>query len=152
MKRIAMFFFLLLMGCVNPSTMLIDRDGRFVRCATTGYGYGVAGAIAVTTALQSHNRCVEDAKLVGFVPMPRVQLGFEGDTKKIPMPIMQLTDNTKDSGLAIGDLIMELDDKKIGHVVDVLTVLNTKSVGDNVKVKVQRNNQMFVYSVKVIER
>ena len=45
-------------ACTNPSTLLVNREGNVMRCATTGYGYGLAGAIAISAAEAAHSRCV----------------------------------------------------------------------------------------------
>lgn len=62
-------------GCVTPSTMMVNREGKVMRCSSYGYGYGVMGAIATSTAEQTHAQCVRDAKIVGFVPIPVTALG-----------------------------------------------------------------------------
>jgi hypothetical protein len=57
MKTLALLALLITaVGCVTPSTMMVNREGKVVRCATAGYGYGVAGAIAMDTKTQANHR------------------------------------------------------------------------------------------------
>jgi len=65
----------LLTGCVSPSAMLVNRQGQTMRCATTGGGYGIAGAIAISAANRSYNACVSDYQRIGFVKLPDTTLG-----------------------------------------------------------------------------
>jgi membrane-associated protease RseP (regulator of RpoE activity) len=149
MKTLAQLFVLLTtaVACVTPSTIMVNREGKVVRCATTGYGYGVAGAIAMSTAQQSHDRCVKDAQILGFVPFPPATLGFDADTKSHPMRIIAVKENAEAAGLRPGDLLLEVDSKPVETFFSVITIMNTKKPGDRVAVKIQRDDQVLLRTV-----
>lgn len=149
MKKLVQFSALLttVVGCVTPSTMMVNREGKVVRCATAGYGYGVAGAIAMSTAQQSHDRCVKDAQVLGFVPFPTATLGFDADTKSRPMRIIAVKENAEAAGLRAGDLLLEVDSKPIENFFSVITIMNTKKPGDRVDIKIQRDDQVMLRTV-----
>ena len=58
-----------LWGCsVAPSTLfVVSPDGKAYRCATYRYGYGVMGAIAMSSAQNTHDKCVSDMERLGYV-------------------------------------------------------------------------------------
>jgi hypothetical protein len=141
-----------LCGCVTPSTMMVNREGKVVRCATTGYGYGVAGAIAMSTAQQSHDRGVKDAQILGFVSFPVATLGFDADTKSHPMRIIAVRENAAAAGLRPGDLLLEADPKPVESFFSVITIMNTKKPGDRVPVKIQRDDQVLLQTVVAAAR
>ena len=146
------FGLLLILGCVTPSTLMVNRDGQVMRCATTGYGYGIAGAIAMTAAQSSHNRCVKDAETLGYVPIPPVTLGFQADLKTKPMRVTQTAANAESAGMKVGDLLMEIDSKPVENYYAVLQIINGKQVGDKVPVKVKRDDQPISMVIEVAER
>ena len=78
LKFIVLFLSMLsVCACVTPSTMLVNREGKVTRCSSYGYG----NAIAIGTAAQMHDQCVRDARMIGFVPLSRVSLGFFAESK-----------------------------------------------------------------------
>lgn len=123
------------------------EPGGQSRAATTGYGYGVAGAIAMSTAQQSHDRCVKDAQILGFVPFPPATLGFDADTKSHPMRIIAVKEKAEAAGLRPGDLLLEVDSKPVETFFSVITIMNTKKPGDRVAVKIQRDDQVLLQTV-----
>lgn len=141
-----------LSACVTPSTILINREGKGVRCATTGYGYGIAGAIAITAAQSTHDQCVRDFESVGFVRVPRARLGTYWDMKSPTMRIEKIEDNAKQGGVLVGDELLELDGKAMTDAIDVLRFLNTKEPGDRVAVKLRRGDQLVTVPVMLTSR
>lgn len=136
-------------ACTTPSTMLVNRDGKTMRCATMGHGT----LIAIGTAEQAHDRCVRDAGIVGFVPFPAVTLGFQGDTKTKPMRVVEVAGtNAQSAGLRVGDLILEVDSRPVESFFTIITVMNTKKAGDRVTVKVQRDQDVLPLTIVAAAR
>jgi hypothetical protein len=154
MRILAQLFLVLTtaVACVTPSTMMVNREGKVVRCATTGYGYGVAGAIAMSVAQQSHDRCVRDAQILGFVPFPTATLGFDADPKSQPMRIIAVKENAQAAGLRPGDLLLEVESQPVESFFSVITIMNTKKPGDLVAVKIQRDDQVLLRTVVAVGR
>ena len=58
MKSFLLIGTLFLAVCVTPSTMMVNSEGKGMRCATTGYG----NVIAMSAGQSTHDRCVEDSE------------------------------------------------------------------------------------------
>lgn len=56
---------MLLVGCVTPSTLMVDDKGRAVRCSSAGYGL-----IGASLATSAHDDCVADMKRLGYRELP----------------------------------------------------------------------------------
>lgn len=48
---------------------------------------------------------------------------------------------TKDNGINVGDILLEIDGKKINDINDIKNVLDSKNVGDTVELLVSRNDK-----------
>jgi membrane-associated protease RseP (regulator of RpoE activity) len=137
-------------GCTTPSTMLVNREGKVMRCAAMGYG----NLVAIGIADQMHSRCVEDARIVGFVPIPMATLGFHGDMKNNnPMRVIEVNgQNAQAAGLRVGDVILEIDSKPVETYFAVINIMNTKKVGDRVSVKVRRDQEVLPLTIVAAAR
>jgi membrane-associated protease RseP (regulator of RpoE activity) len=142
-KTLIMIFLLaVLAGCATPSTMLVNRQGKVVRCAATGYGYGIAGAIAIGTAEASHSKCVSDMRRVGFVRLPNVSMGVEWDrVKKSPLTISEVkpASPAERAGLKPGDQVVAVDGKPMSEPFSMIAAFEDKRPGDEVVLKVLRD-------------
>jgi S1-C subfamily serine protease len=144
---------LLLSGCVTtPSTMLVNSQGQAMRCATTGYGYGIAGAIAISTAGQSHDRCVQDLHKIGYIKIPDVRVGLKSDWKLTPPVVMAVEGPAEQIGLKPGDQILSFDGKVYASEFDVYKLLNTKKLGDTLKVQVRREDAVLDFAPVLTSR
>ena len=94
MRILIVFLIVLLLGCTTPSTLLVNRDGKVVRCAATRYGYGLAGAIAIGAAQSAHSGCVTDARRLGFAEIPDASVGVESQFQKTPLTVAVVRRNT----------------------------------------------------------
>ena len=148
MKVIWLAFLLLLAGCVTPSTMLVGRDGKIVRCEFYGYG----NVIVMSVAEQRHDRCVKDFQSIGMVEIPRTKVGVYFDNPTLPMKVDRLDENAKSAGVQIGDTILGLDGQPATKVYDILRVLGPKNVGDKAVVKVKRGEETLNIPVVLIAR
>jgi hypothetical protein len=61
MKTFLLIGTLFLAVCVTPSTMMVNSEGKGMRCATTGCG----NVIAMSAGQSTHDRCVEDMRKIG---------------------------------------------------------------------------------------
>jgi|ERR1041385_2687501 len=134
----------LLAGCVSPSAMLVNRQGQTMRCATTGGGYGIAGAIAISAANRSYNACVSDYQRIGFVKLPDTTLGAYGEWNK-PYVVTKVFGPAEAVGIKAGDEIVAIDGKPVDSVYGAYQAVNGKSAGDKVKVVVRRENQEMTF-------
>jgi hypothetical protein len=139
-------------GCVTPSTMLVNSEGNTIRCSSYGYGTGIPGAIAMGTAQQMHDTCVNDAKLIGFIPIPKAGFGFHADLKTNPLKIIEVGENARSAGMRVGDLLLEVDSIPVTHYFTLVRFLNTKKPGDNVTVKVQRAREVLGLNFRLVTR
>jgi len=143
----AIFLAGLASGCVTPSTLLVNREGKIMRCAAHGWG----NAIAIGTAEQIHDSCVRDARLVGFIPLPQTGLGVHF-VKDPPLSIVRPEPNAYAAGVREGDILIELDSKPIKEPFSLMQILNTKKPGDRVGMKVQRGGSVLPLTVELIRR
>jgi S1-C subfamily serine protease len=143
--RHAIILAVLLSGCVNPSTMLVNQNGQLIRCATMGGGYGIAGAIAITAANQAHNGCVSDFQRVGYVKVPDTMLGVTTAWNG-PLVVVEAMGPAAEAGIKAGDQIVSINDKPVATTYDMYKSREGKSAGDKVKVVVKRNSD-FTYSM-----
>ena|SRR5690348_11056903 len=142
---------LFLSACVSPSTLMVNREGKGVRCATTGYGYGVAGAIAMSAAQQSHNSCVSDYGKLGYVKIPDTAVGINVEWNG-PMIVKEVKDPAKTVGIQTGDEVLSIDGKPVANTLDTFKALDGKSVGDKVKVVVKRDNRELTFEPVLVTR
>src|SRR5262245_25554360 len=99
MKIRILLLALALSGCVTPSTVLVNSKGQMARCSSAGGGYGIMGAVSIGMAQQSHDQCVKDAKLMGYVPMnSAVQIGIAANADR---KIEQVTPSAAAAGVKV---------------------------------------------------
>lgn len=145
---IAGFLITILAGCVTPSTVLVNREGKVMRCAS--YGYGNAWAIGAAEGI--HSSCVRDAKLVGFVPIPMATLGIFYDAKSQPVKVTNVSQNAQTAGIKAGDIILEVDAKPIENAFSIIQIMSAKKPGDRVPMKVQRGQEVLQFSIVASSR
>ena len=141
---------LFLAGCVSPSAMLVNRQGQTMRCATTGGGYGIAGAIAIQAAQKSYDACVSDYQRIGFVKIPETTVGFSSEYS--PLIVVEVQNSAEVVGIKPGDAVVSVDGKPTATLYDVYKVLDGKSAGDKVKVVVRRENQEMTFEPTLAAR
>jgi len=110
MKKILLFIIvlgaLMVSGCATPSQVLIDPNtGNAVRCAHSGGGWGLMGAIAISMTYASQQQCIDDAKRMGYTEIEKV--------------------------VKVGDRILEKDGIPIKYVGDIVSLPRNK-IGDRV--------------------
>lgn len=132
--------------------MLVNSHGQAMRCATTGYGYGIAGAIAMSTAEQSHDRCVGDMQKIGYIRIPDVRVGLKSDRKLTPPVVTAVDGPAEQVGLLPGDKLLSFDGRVYASEYDLYKLLNTKKRGDTLKVQVRREDKVLDFAPVLVSR
>jgi S1-C subfamily serine protease len=125
---------------------MVNREGKGVRCASTGYGAG--GTLAATA---SHSSCVSDYGKLGYIKLPDAALGVYADFNG-PLITKEVREPAKSAGIKVGDEVISVDGKPIASMLDSFKALNTKSVGDKVKVVVKRDNHELTFEPVSVAR
>ena len=142
----------------NSGGGLFDIDGNLVgivnaKKKSSNYGTtaveGMAYAIPSNTVVKIINDLIEN----GYVT-DRAALGItvsKGNSYYVidGVLITGVFENSsaERAGLQVNDIIIGIDDEKISSYADLSKVLDSKSVGDEVIVKVVRNDQEMEFSV-----
>jgi PDZ domain len=131
--------------------MLVNRSGNVVRCAASGYG--AAGA---AMAYQMVDSCVEDMKRIGYVDLPKATAGFniEWGPEPHPLPyrLKDVVSPAKEAGLRDGDILLELDGRKIEEPFTAYRIASTKVPGDVMRIKVDRDGKVVEAAVTLRAR
>jgi membrane-associated protease RseP (regulator of RpoE activity) len=141
-------------GCVTPSTLLVNREGKVMRCASTGYGYGIAGAIAMSTAEATHSRCVSDMKRLGFIELPNVSIGVYWQQGILPPTVASIKSNSpaEKAGIKVADQIIAIDGQPTPDFFTALAAVQSKRPGDQVKMKLNRGGEIVEIPLQLSDR
>jgi S1-C subfamily serine protease len=133
-----------LTGCATPSTMLVNNQGQVARCAAAGWGW--AGA---PLAVQAEQRCVDDAKRIGFSELPPMRLGAVFDFRSSPALVSQVLPGSpaEKAGLRAGDSVVNIDGRSSPNIGDFVAVTGGKKPGDTVALLIARGGQQSAISV-----
>lgn len=131
---------------------MIGRNGDGVRCATTGYGYGIAGAVAMGAAQSSHDSCVRDLQKLGYVKLPEAFLGITVQPKIMPAAITEVAGPAEQVGLLQGDILTEVDGKRVNDPFVLFQVMSKKKAGDEVPLKINRSGAPMDFKIIAIAR
>lgn len=127
----------LLCGCVSMSTMMVNQEGKWVRCQATG-----AGWLGAPMAANNHSRCVDDLARVGYVPLSEATWGVKlVDWSASPVKIDSVLpgSSAEAAGLKAGDVVKMVDGKPIAKGIDVFKAISDKKPGDTLRVQVERD-------------
>jgi S1-C subfamily serine protease len=164
---------------INPGNSggpLIDSRGQLLGMNTaiisgSGSSAGIGFAVPSNTIHRIVNQIIEHGKVIqpgiGIVPLDnyRTKLlsryGYSFDSGVI---IESVTPNTpaaqaglmglefnKRKGLILGDIITEIDNKKIKDFDDLYNLLSEKNVGEKVKIKIKRKNKILSKEISLQE-
>lgn len=128
----------LLSGCVTPSTILVNEDGKVVRCAAHGWGY-----VGAPMAQGIASSCVNDARKMGFVEVPDAYLGlhFKNPDHAARVTNVEAGSPAAVAGIKQGDLVTRFDGQPIGNSHEVIVYLGKKKPGDPIKVSIERDGK-----------
>jgi serine protease Do len=126
-------FMFFLVGCITPSTLLINDQGQIYRCSSYG-----AGGLGMAMASGIHSTCVNDMKKLGYVPLPPVRVGVElaPGTKRVTKILPN--SGAARAGIQVDDEIIAVDGRPLGSVTDQARFLATKHEGDVVTITIER--------------
>jgi len=150
-------------AAVNPGNSgggLFNLDGELVgvvNAKSSGSDVeGLAFAIPANTVREVAQELIQNGYVTG-----RPQLGISVVHLTRPTALWQgyydkpgvyIAQAAEDSGLDIGDRIIQMDGTSIGTAADISTVLNRHKVGDTVQVTVSRGGKETSVSVKLTEQ
>jgi membrane-associated protease RseP (regulator of RpoE activity) len=138
---------LLITGCLNPSTLLINDEGQMHRCAASG-----AGALGMAMAGSEHGRCVTDMKKVGYVPVSDATLGIFTKAGSDEIVRFSLTSHAPAAGIRVGDRFLQVNGQPVVPVTALMRTLEGKKAGDVVSVTIARDAQEITLPVRLRER
>jgi membrane-associated protease RseP (regulator of RpoE activity) len=150
---------LLISGCATPSQVLVNPDtGQNVRCAHSAWGWGLVGAVAISTAYASQSECIKSAKQMGYIEIEKFAvIGIRShdrkDSSNLSKEVIILAvkpgSPASKVGIKVGDKIIERDGTPIKCLGDYMS-LPYPNVGDNIQLKVDRNGEILIFNVKTI--
>jgi len=125
-----MFF---LVGCITPSTLLVNDEGKIYRCVSYG-----TGAYGMATAAGIHSTCVSDMKKLGYVSLPPVRLGIGYAPGTHHVGKIFPDSGAAKAGIQVGDEVVTVDGQPPGSITETMRFLATKHEGDIVIVMIER--------------
>jgi C-terminal processing protease CtpA/Prc len=150
---------LLINGCATPSQILVNLyTGQAVRCAHTAWGWGLAGAVAISTAYASQNECIKSAKQMGYIEIEKVGvIGIKThdrrDSSNLLKEVIVLAvtpgSPANKAGIKVGDKIIERDGTPIKCLGDYFS-LPYPNVGDSIQLEIDRNGEILIFNVGTI--
>ena len=128
----------LMSSCATPSTLLVNEDGKVVRCAAHGYGN-----IGAPMAQNIASSCVSDARKMRYVDLPEAYLGlrFVNSDHSTKVTTVEVGSPAAAADVKLGDSVTHFDEQPIGNARDVLIYLGKKKAGNSIAIRVQRDNK-----------
>lgn len=96
--------------------------------------------------------CVRDAKSKGFVKLSEAVAGISVDWNAKPLRVVEVRGTAAEAGIRNGDILLELDGRKISEPHSISIIMSTKHPGDELKVKVMRTDSPMDFAYKVMPR
>ena len=96
--------------------------------------------------------CVRDAESKGFVKLSDAVAGISVDWNAKPLRVVGVRGTAAEAGIRNGDILLELDDRKISEPRSVSIIMSIKHPGDELKVKVMRTGSPMDFAYKVMAR
>lgn len=125
--------------------------------STSGSYAGIGFAIPVNEAKKVLDSLIKGKKIISGTPKLGVMIQpFDEKLKRklnvsYGVLISRIEENTpaKKAGLMPGDIILMIDDNKIQNVEDFITEITSRTAGDKIKLKIQRDKKEFTLEVKL---
>jgi serine protease Do len=146
----------------NSGGPLLDSGGRVIGVNTAVVG-GDAGVLGFAIPINTARRVMDDVRRVGHVRVPWMGVSYSDITSEIAsafrLPIKQgiiVAEVEKGgpsalAGIRKGDIIVEVDGKKIADGGDLQKILQSKDVGDKMEVTVYRDGKRQKITVNLQE-
>lgn len=148
--------FLGLIGCTHtPSQVLISSTGdQAVRCAHGAWGWGIAGALAMTSAEMSQQQCIKNFRQMGYIEIekfPVVGISFNVKEPLTEAIFLRIDPNSPahKAGMKVGDKVIEKNSNPVKCVGDIMSIARS-NIGDVDEYKVIRDGKQLTFKVKVV--
>ena len=142
-------------AAINPGNSggpLLDMNGKVIgvnsaiaripgSTTDSGGNIGVGFAIPSDQASKTAQQLITTGKADHPALGVRVDRSFTGDGAKLASGGVQAGSAAAQAGLQDGDVIVEFEGKKVTDADSLIVAIRARSVGDNVKMKVQRGGQ-----------
>jgi len=96
--------------------------------------------------------CMRDAESKGFVKLSEAVAGISVDWNAGPLSVVEVRGAAAEAGIRNGDILLELDGRKISEPRSISIIMSTKHPGDELKVKVMRTGSPMDFAYKVMPR
>src|ERR1043166_4029117 len=140
-------------GCARHSLLLVNNQGKVVRCETSGREKQTASTTQEIVREEAiHNACVREYERLGFVRMPTGTTGLHLNWKTKPPTIDDVAGPALKAGIQKGDILTQLDDQEVTEPMAVLSLVSDKDIGDVVKVQIRRGMEPLVFKLRLGKR
>lgn len=140
---------------VNPGSSggpLVSLDGKIVAitAAQIPHAEGMGFAIPINMAKNIAEQIIKHGKVqrswlgvTTYDVTPRLAYQFRlPDTEGVFVTEVVPESPAEAAGLRMGDVMLSMDDARLGSVLDLMTLLNEKKVDQQIELKVRRNGRM----------
>lgn len=146
----------------NSGGPLLDSSGKVIGVNTAVVG-GEVGVLGFAIPINTARRAMEDVRRIGHVQVPWMGISYGDITDEIAkvfgLPVKNgviVADVEKDgpsalAGIKKGDIIVEVDGKKITDGGDLQKTLQSKNVGDKMAVMIFREGKRQKVTVNLQE-
>lgn len=145
----------------NSGGAFVNSQGQVIGIATlklSGNGIeGVSFAIPINDTISIYKELIQNGKIarpyIGFkgVDLDEATAIRNGLTKGIYVDTVLEESPAKEGGLKPGDVIVEIDNKKVETMDELNAIKNEKNIGDNVTLKIYRKSKEMTITITLGE-
>ncbi|MBE3138659.1 MAG: trypsin-like peptidase domain-containing protein [Actinobacteria bacterium] len=144
---------------INPGNSggpLVNSEGQVIGIntmiySTSGSSAGVGFSIPTDTAINIANQIIKYGK--ARLPVMGIEMGDNTtDTKGVFVKTVTSGYPAEKAGIKSGDIITELNGKKVETQYELFAQILRQNVGDSLSVKVYRQGSYLTFNVELIER
>lgn len=145
----------------NSGGGLFNANGELVGIVVSKFGgetiEGVGFAIPSNNVKEITDELIKNGK-VTFRPKLGIKIlniadqytAFRYQVNKPGLYVAQVLESN--SQFKVGDLLVKIDDKEITSFEQVLDIINSKKIGETIKVEVERNNQLVTFDADLFPK
>lgn len=145
----------------NSGGAFVNSQGQVIGIATlklSGNGIeGVSFAIPINDTISVYKELIENGKIsrpyIGFkgLDLDEATAIRNGLTKGIYVDTILTGSPAEEGGLKAGDVIVEVDDKKVETMDELNAIKNEKNVGDKLSLKIYRKSKEMTLTITLGE-